>query len=250
MISITERSTGSFLKRKLTISDTSMKKEQKNWDSLDGVLDAIDACGPYLILRNFEELSDQSYYMDGHDDIDFLCEDVKKVKSVLDVRKDVCWKSQHHFFIKLGDKDVKIGLRYVGDNYYDVNWEKEMLRTRIKGNGNFYRMDQENYFFSLLYHAVLQKKRLSDDYRIRLNKMGEELSLDLKGEEDFYSTLFAYMKRKNYKVVYPTDSTVTTNYAKVESGMKKGFLPWRIRRILFAPRIMIKALKGITGRNS
>ena len=214
--------------------------KQKDWDSLKQVFSALDQCCGFLILRNHEELSEDSFYMDGHDDIDLLCDNEKKAREVLDVRNDVCWRSPCHGYIKIQGRDIKLGIRYVGDGYYDRSWEEQMIKSRRKNEKGLYVMDDEDYFYSLLYHALLQKKHLSEDYRKRLRSMAMGSGISLKSVQDCYRVLFAYMNEKGYKMVYPKDPTVPVNDRYVSKRLKKGYLEWRLRRILFTPRAMMK----------
>ncbi len=210
-------------------------KKYKNWNSLSEVLDAIEHTCPYIILRNYEELSDENYYMSGHDDIDILCADKKAVRKVLDVEKDVIWRSWDHCFIRINNRRVKIGIRYVKDGYYDRNWEQNMLDHRVKYQDKYYVMDDENYFYSLLYHALLQKKYLSDDYAERLKVMGMTLGFILDSESDYLNCLIKYLVDKKYVVEYPKDLNVPINYQDVPDHLRKGYLTWKMKRYLHLP---------------
>ena len=221
-------------------------KTQKNWGSLSEVLKAMETAGPYIVLRNYEELDDENYFMSGHDDIDFLVTDDKKIREILDTVQDVKWRSQDHCFVQIKNVPVKIGLRYVGDNYYDVKWEQDMLEKRVN-HGTFDIMDEENYFYSLTYHALLQKKKLSEDYDRRLSKMAKNLGIDIS--KGLYPTLFEYMKEKGYTVVYPKDPTVPLHYDNVPKELLGPKTEWVFRRTFF--RIKRKLVKGfavLTGK--
>lgn len=216
---------------------------RKNWNSLSDVLDAMHSCGAYIILRNYEEIADETYYMSGHDDIDFLCSDAKACRNVLDVKKDVPWKSHDHCFVKIKNTDVKIGLRYVGDGYYDTKWEEDMISSRVAHEGGFYVMSDENYFYSLLYHALLQKKTLSEDYKTRLRRMGAEHGISIKEDSDFISILIDYLVKKGYKVPYTKDPSVPLNYKDVPEELLTGHSEWMVRRMMF--RMQAKITRNI-----
>ena len=210
-------------------------KQQKNWNSLSEVLEAVEHTCPYVIMRNYEELSGENYYMSGHDEIDILCTDKRQVRRVLDVEKDVIWRSPDHGFIRIKDHRVKIGIRYVGDGYYDKHWEEHMLDTRILHEDGFYVMDEENYFYSLLYHALLQKKRLSEDYRNRLKVMAEKLGIILKEDADYMNCLIGYLRDRQYFVEYPRDLNVPIHYAGVPKDLLKGYPAWIVKRYMHLP---------------
>ena len=97
---------------------------QKNWNNLYEAINAMNQTSPCLVLRNYEDMSNDNYFMKGHDDIDFLCENQQEIVRVLDARKNVYWGSPDHFIVKINGKDIKFGLRYIGDGYYDALWER------------------------------------------------------------------------------------------------------------------------------
>ena len=205
----------------------------KQWDSLSDALVSLNNNTRYLILRNFEDLSNENYYMDGHGDIDFLVEDIWEARRALHVHNTINWNSPNHFSITINDKIVKVGLRYLGDDYYDEKWESYMLNNRQINESGFYVMDDESYFYSLLYHALLQKDKLSSDYRARLYKMGMALNVQLDSEMSYNHVLFNYLHRHDYKVPYPKDPSVVVNYHLVPNDLLKRKTTWRFKKVLW-----------------
>ena len=202
--------------------------------------------GNYIILRNFEEISNDCYYMAGHDDIDFLCDRQKEIVKALDARKNNFWGSQDHFLVKIAGYNVKFGLRYIGDGYYDSYWEEEMLENKVLRDAHYYVMQDRDYFYSLLYHALLQKKTLSDDYRIRLRDMGTRIGMKLEEYTDFERVLFHFLNERKYTVPYPKDPTVPVHYEHVPESFLRGYAEWRLRKIFYIPRKMAgKAFRRI-----
>lgn len=207
--------------------------EQKNWDNIKDVFHAMESCGAFLVLRNYEELTDDNYYMNGHADIDCLCEDAKKVRKMLQTKKNIMGRGKNHGFVLIHGQLVKFGFFHIGDGYYDAKWEKQMLETRVKHEGDFFVMNEENYFYSLLYHALLQKRKFSDEYRVRLRKMGENFGFNLLSDDDYKSCLFSYLIKEGYTVEYPEEPNVAVHFADVPKellGKKKG---WGFRRCVF-----------------
>lgn len=205
-------------------------KNQKNWESIDAVFEAMESCGPYIVLRNFEELSDSNYYMSGHADIDCLCTDAKAVRKTLQAKRNKLGSGQNHGFVSINGQLVKFGFFSLGDKYYATKWEQKMLDTRIKNPLGFYTMNSENYFYSLIYHALLQKPKLSDEYLNRLISMGKEFGLKLNNEDDLRSCLYSYLNDNKYLVEYPQEPNVAVNYAKVPKEMLGKYEGWRFRR--------------------
>ena len=168
----------------------------------------------YIVLRNYEELENENLFIQGHPDIDMLCADsmaVVRLIGAFSCRKVTPEKfgDGTHYYIFVKGKYVSLDLRHLGDDYYCRKWEKALLETRIP-HGNFYVPNPENQFYSLIYHAVFQKKTFSDEYKYRLNQMKENMKLP-KGYfemSDFVKVLEQYMTAHAYTFVYPQDSCV------------------------------------------
>src|SRR3989304_4092278 len=55
-------------------------------------------------------------------------------------------------YVAIGGRDVSVDIRFVGDCYYCEQWERDMLSRRVRAGG-FFVANNENLFYSLLYHA-------------------------------------------------------------------------------------------------
>lgn len=96
---------------------------------------------------------------------------------------------------------MSVDIRSVGDGYYCEEWEDAILKQRVP-HECFYVMNEENHFYSLIYHAIFQKSALSDEYRLRLSEMWGK---GLQTEEKLIDILENYMVRQGYKYVYCKD---------------------------------------------
>ena len=100
-------------------------------------------------------------------------------------------------------------LRYIGDNYYYYNLEKALLENRIYNSKGFYTVSEEEYFYTLLYHAILHKPTFSEDYKNKLNKMRP--NLDFKDDEKSIQILNNWLFKKGYNITIPIDKSVLFN---------------------------------------
>ena len=176
----------------------------------------------YLVLRNYDNLQSPEMYMDGHGDIDMLCRDSQEVANLLGAGIDRKDKPPFrgdgtHYYIYVDGKYVSMDLRYVGDDYYCAAWQRDMLAKRVK-HECFYVMDDENYFFSLIYHAVLQKRSLSEEYRQRLFGMAARLGIspDTPDEKGLVRLLDDFMRRMGYVYRYSSDKLVPMRFHVVD----------------------------------
>jgi hypothetical protein len=179
----------------------------------------------YLILRNYDNLLSPNLYQDGHGDIDMLVRNHKEVVDLIGAKPwNLKYKTKYgdgtHFYITIKDKRVSLDLREVGDGYYCTLWEKNMLKKRVLYNG-FYIMDEENLFFSLAYHAILQKRFFSNEYCVCLNRMGEKLGLLITyyDESDFIQTLEVYMRNNGYMYTLCNDFTVPLRTKLIDKNL-------------------------------
>lgn len=162
----------------------------------------------YVVLRNYNNLLNDEIYMAGHGDVDMLCRDVRKVVDIIGAK--ACrpqygeYGDNVHFYIMYKGKKVSIDLRSVGDGYYCEQWEEAILKSRVM-YGCFYIMNEENQYYSLIYHAIFQKNQLSEEYRLRLSEMN---GISIRTESQLIDILETYMKKNNYKYVFCKDHYV------------------------------------------
>lgn len=195
-------------------------------------------CGiPYLILRNYENIKSPSIYVEGHGDIDILADDSRKFATSIGAQsynKNGHNGDGYHFYIKVNGKIASLDIRSVGDGYYCKNWEMDMLSNRIENDG-FFVMNKEDYFYSLIYHSILQKRSFSMEYQERLLLMGYSLGMNLINFEknDFVRLLEIFMNNKGYTFTYPKDIFVPLNIGlinnkkMIEPDFCLGFKHWK-----------------------
>ena len=195
----------------------------------DKIADVFDVLNKnqisYLVLRNYENLLKPEMYLDGHGDLDLLCEDSQEIVRLLDAqterRDQYPYKGDGtHYYIYVAGERVSLDLRYVGDDYYCKEWEEFLLRNRVAHNC-FYVMDEKSYFYTLLYHAILQKPCLSEEYLSRLSLMAEKQGIELPiySEINFINILDIYMQENGYYYTYPVDYIVPVRFHLVNHNL-------------------------------
>lgn len=206
------------------------------YKSISEIIEILHQHGiPYLILRNYDNLLEKDMYMDGHGDVDMLVGNSDEVKNVLGAQTFASHGDDGtHYYVMIDGQRVSLDLRSVGDGYYCRKWQQELLERRVLHNG-FYVMCPEDYFYSLIYHAVLQKPYLSDDYKRRLVVMAEGLGVDVSMDSDikvFIKLLETYMRKHGYTYTYAQDIFVPlhTKYISkdlLEANKKLAWLHWK-----------------------
>ena len=183
------------------------------WESLEDVFDILNKTINYVVLRNFETIHDE---MDSlHPDIDVLTDNQDNAISILNAQKTIQKKHRVQYKVLIDNKKINFDLRFTGDNYYDINWQKDILATRIKEKF-YYRPTSVNYFYSLLYHALLHKAKFGADYQKRLLALNDKYSIISKRKYlsilDVFNNLEEFISINKYYITYPNDFSVFWNY--------------------------------------
>jgi hypothetical protein len=144
--------------------------------TLSEVFQALEQRSTYVLLRGWDELPDGLGR--GREDLDLLVDDPAPLLASF----PRLWKKhvQSHrvqYHLPLARRGlrrpwIQIDVRRVGDDYYDAQWQRGMLARRIRDDRGFYRLADADYFDAILYHALLHKPRIRDDYRRLLGELG------------------------------------------------------------------------------
>lgn len=165
----------------------------------------------YCVLRNFECLPHE-YNAEGHGDIDLMVED-KNYMRYLTLAKPVFTEPYRVYHtIKIDNKDIPFDFRHVGDNYYDRPWEEHILSYRQIEKALFYIPGDEDLYYSLLYHAYIQKNEVKSDYIPKLSSYGKSIGVDFS--QDLNTCIYqldAFMAKEGYEYARPSDGSVVYN---------------------------------------
>ncbi len=185
------------------------------WDSLEHFFYCMNAVEPYLILRNYTDLSKD---LQAIDDIDFLVVNRDKFALFSNAVKMSKGTERANYRVTINESDIDIDLRYIGDNYFDQSWQQNCMNKKVLHDKGFYIMDDENQHFSLLYHVLIHKTKIPGKY-----KDFSKLTVD-----DLRVRLYEFMHDKEYHMVEPKD--ITLNFNKSNGGDIKFSRPRRLRK--------------------
>ena len=178
------------------------------WDNLEQLFYVLNNTIDYVVLRNFENLPNQ---IKDHEDIDFLVRDLNQIIYVTNASKIFDQKNRVHFKLKVADKDILADFRFVGDGYYDLNWQNDLLDNKILLRNSYYVPSNEDYFYSLIYHVLIHKYFIVADYPLKLKNIYKKLSIyDEKkcNFDDYLILLEQFLNKKNYIYTKPQDPSV------------------------------------------
>ena len=180
------------------------------WKSLDELFYVINSTLDYVILRNFENLSNINSDK-HHGDIDFLVNDLEKAIQITNANKVFKENYRVHFELLVNKKKIFADFRYVGDSYFDKNWQLNILKDRVLYEKKFYTPNNKDYFYSLIYHILIHKIHISSDYPIKLKKISEKIFNTNEKKltfDDYFEELEKFLKKKKYTFVRPDDYSV------------------------------------------
>lgn len=187
----------------------------EKWNSVTDMFYALNNCTNYAILRNYESLPNDIYEKE-HNDIDIICNSLEDVKYILNAEPTQKEKYRVQYKVKVENKIAFFDLRSIGDNYYYKQMEEKILNERQYNEKGFYTLNKENYFYSLLYHAIIQKLDFTEDYKKKLIQMKVE-KLDIQMPlEDYIQILKKWMIKNEFIIVKPIDKSVIFNKYMVE----------------------------------
>jgi len=183
------------------------------WKSLKELFFVLNNSIDYVILRNFESIP-ETYQMEGHGDIDLLVENINYVK-YLTGAQNVFPETQNRVYheIEFTDRKVPFDFRFLGDNYYDKKWQLHILKKKEYDARGFFKPNTTDHFYSLLYHAYVQKPNVAEDYKIKLKEFSKGLNIEYHEQYDdkIIDLLNNFMTFNRYNYTIPKDVTVFFN---------------------------------------
>lgn len=187
----------------------------KQWDSIKELFYVLNNSVEYVVLRNFEGLPDE-YTMKSHGDIDLMTRNPIELKYMVNAKPVFPNSPRVLHYAMVNNEKVLFDFRFCGDNYYDKRWQNDIIENRYLTQEGFYRPNRKDYFYSLLYHALVHKPNIAEDYKQRLPIIANEIGLNIayhNFEDPNYlnELLSKYLKENKYVYTEPNDLSVYLN---------------------------------------
>ncbi len=197
------------------------KREQdlvgcNGWKSLKELFYTLNNTINYVVLRGLENV-ETFETSEQHGDIDILAEEYAETVYIINGIPKIN-VHRPHYEVLVGTKKVLIDIWETGKNYYDKKWEKDILQHKVLQNG-FYSPNLENRFYLLIYHSIIHKSRIADDYHQKAEDMFLRLKLDSSVQvknypyafDAYFKLLKEFMYRQHYVFTKPLDKSVYYN---------------------------------------
>ncbi len=189
----------------------------RGWSSITELFYVLNSAARYVVLRNFECLPD-AYTLEAHGDIDLLGTNPVELQYVLNATPVFPNQPRVLHYVEVDGKQVLFDFRHVGDNYYDELWERDILERRIQDPKGFYRPNPEDYFYSLVYHALVHKREVAADYMARFIRLATAAGVALENAQEnrLQSVLDKYLSQNGYRYTEPHDMSVYFNRSNTD----------------------------------
>lgn len=186
------------------------------WNTTTDFFNTLNILVNYVVLRNFKGLPDKFDFR-THGDIDILTDmEAREVAYILGAKPVFKEKYRSHYKVNVENSTIRLDIRTTSDQYYCKSWSEDILKTRIYNNG-IYIPNMENHLQSLIYHALVHKKNIPEDYQIFFKSKNIAL-FDLK------NNLNNFMKKNNYVFCEPKDLSVHyNNFTLKKTTLKRKF---------------------------
>lgn len=169
----------------------------------------------YVILFDYNIINKKSELLKNNINIKFLVNDYYYFKSLVGARSTdkINMRENDNGYninnmIIIDDKPININIRFIGDNYFDNIWQKNILNSARIINLNKYKIkvtNNYNQYFTLLYHLIIHKNfiynKKTDYIKNRIIKKPFNKMLLITKLKDF-------INKKKYKIEKPLDKFV------------------------------------------
>ena len=159
-------------------------------DKLDKYGDIDVLCNNYFLFK--KEIDGQS----------FKHKNLKLISNSGDPVEDYGFKVAN--FVKIKGKHFFFDIRYLGDNYICEQWQKVLLKRKIKYL-NYYTLNFKDKLYTLIYHIVYHKGYIDKKYYPILEKKFKKEKIYLKYLKEEIDN---YLIKNNYKITRPLDLTI------------------------------------------
>ena len=120
-------------------------------------------------------------------------------------------------YIRIKDRNIKIDLRFIGDDYFDSKWQKKILANR-KFQGFYYVPNKNDYLFAVLYHIVYHKGYIDKKYSNLLKNYFKLKTLEFK---IITKIVNKFLLEKKFEITRPSDLTIPVINKLDENNFKK-----------------------------
>ncbi len=186
----------------------------KGWKSLEEFFYTLNATVDYVVQRGFEDI-EKTLQSNEHGDIDIMVRDYGEAALVVGGEVHFA-KTRPHYLISINGAKVFIDLWDVNNKYRDLKWDNNIFDTSYLYKNLIRVPSAENYFYMMVYHALIHKREVASDYYPLVRDLFEKLGLDKVHDIASYASPFdlyfelleSFMLKRGYQITEPKDSHI------------------------------------------
>ena len=170
------------------------------WESIEQLFYVLNNTVDYVILRGASGLKKHEF-SDDHRDCDLLVDNVANAQIIINGRTLEGPKRPHEAVI-INGYTYYLDLWGCEQYYFDIQWCRDMLATKKETNG-YFLLDGTNNFYCLLYHCLITKNRISEDY---LPILDTYRATHFDNSKEYPELLVDFMQQHHYEIVTYADN--------------------------------------------
>ena len=191
-------------------------KNRPVFASLNNLFDELNRTNvQYVVERSFKANDFKKLLDTSGGDIDIITDNYYKFKGIVGGinthkhRKEIDNGCKIQNRVNIGEKEVRIDIRYVGDRYYPTRWMKDVLQNKIKEShelGTFFVPSKLDQLWMLYYHVNVRQRSPSQQNETlkQLTELAKELGL-----KPTKTSFRQFMKKNKYEIEIPEDTDVS-----------------------------------------
>lgn len=189
----------------------------QGWPSTAELFGTLNHAVLYAVMRDSESLPGVRS-LQGRREIELMTDEYHALHTILNARPLL--RAAPHggkFRVSVGAGHIEVGIRSVGDQYYDPRWARELLASRALDSRGFYRLSDRDHFETLAYHAIVHEPTLGNEVKDVLSGIAARLGTDswtravLDDPRKVKTLLDQLLQERGYSYVRPLDATVFYN---------------------------------------
>jgi len=169
--------------------------------------------GKVITTRDYAHLIDRNN-VGNINDVDILVSSTADFEEVTGAKRKPVTSTGSHYAIFIGSIEVIFDLHYVGDNFVDEVWERDIVEHGIVEETGVMVPSTRDEMFLTLYHMLVRKSDpLQSEYLPRVKELIEKdgtdgTIADLESEEKMMNLLKSYFSTHSYSFKRPLDPNV------------------------------------------
>jgi hypothetical protein len=183
------------------VSETKIDRDltgANGWNSLEELFHTLNHSVQYVVVRGLNELISGQYV--DHTDTDIFTNQYNDLWYIIN-------GTSCRSLIRPKERIIIDGINYdldiwdTGRNYIDIQWYNEMINTRVL-HDYCYTLNENNFFYFLLYHCFVFKGKIAEDYKKTILKHYKNTDSD-----NLLEHLIDFLSDNGYEILRHNDSS-------------------------------------------